>query len=44
MCGLALRAGFSIEKARRLIGYEPRVTLAGGMARVERWCREQRLI
>jgi nucleoside-diphosphate-sugar epimerase len=41
---LARPGGYSIEKARRLVGYEPRVKLADGMAGVEKWCREQRLI
>ncbi|HST70348.1 MAG TPA: NAD-dependent epimerase/dehydratase family protein [Solirubrobacterales bacterium] len=38
------RGTYSIEKARRELGYEPRVDLAEGMARTERWLREQRLI
>lgn len=38
------KAGYSIEKARRSLGYEPAVGLEEGMARTERWLREQRLI
>lgn len=38
------RAGYSIEKARRSLGYQPAVSLAEGMDRTERWLREQRLI
>jgi hypothetical protein len=30
---------FSIEKARKLLGYEPRVRFADGMKRVEQWLR-----
>lgn len=30
---------YSIEKARRLIGFEPRVELADGLARTEAWLR-----
>jgi nucleoside-diphosphate-sugar epimerase len=33
----------SMEKARRLLGYAPRVDLAEGMRRTEAWLREQRL-
>jgi nucleoside-diphosphate-sugar epimerase len=32
---------FSIAKAQRLLGYAPRVDLAEGMRRTERWLREQ---
>jgi nucleoside-diphosphate-sugar epimerase len=35
---------YSIEKARRLLGYEPRVGLDEGMRRTEAWLREQRLL
>lgn len=31
---------FSIEKARRLLGYEPKVSLEEGMRRTEAWLRE----
>jgi nucleoside-diphosphate-sugar epimerase len=30
---------FSIEKARKVLGYEPRVQFAEGMRRVEQWLR-----
>ena len=40
-----LRTGtYSIAKARRLLGYDPQVDVAEGMARTERWLREQRLV
>lgn len=43
--GLFSRPGtYSIEKARRLLGYEPQVDLAEGMRRTEAWVREQGLI
>lgn len=32
---------YSIDKARRVLGYEPKVDLAEGMARIERWLAEQ---
>jgi nucleoside-diphosphate-sugar epimerase len=35
---------YSIAKARRLLGYEPRVDLADGMARTETWLRAEALI
>lgn len=38
------RGTYSIEKARRVLGYEPRVDLAEGMRRTEAWLREQQLI
>jgi nucleoside-diphosphate-sugar epimerase len=38
------RGTYSIEKAHRELGYEPRVDLAEGMARTERWLREEGLI
>jgi len=38
---LCVRSAVSIDKARRLIGYAPRVGLAEGMARTEAWLREQ---
>ena len=41
---LARTAGYSIAKARSTLGYEPAVNLATGMARVEAWCRERKLI
>jgi nucleoside-diphosphate-sugar epimerase len=41
---LARPATYSIEKARRLVGYAPRVDLAEGMRRTEVWVREQGLV
>ena len=32
------------EKARRLLGYEPRIDLAEGMRRTEAWLREEGLV
>lgn len=40
-----LRTGtYSIAKARRVLGYDPQVDLAEGMARTERWLRAEGLI
>lgn len=39
-----LDRAFSIDKARRLLGYEPRVDLAEGLHRTAQWYREQALI
>ena len=44
MAMLDRQAGYSITKARHLLGYSPGVALAEGMGRTERWLREQRLI
>jgi nucleoside-diphosphate-sugar epimerase len=44
MLYLARPGGYSIEKARRLLGYEPKVDLDEGMRRTEAWLREQRLL
>ncbi|MEI6621463.1 MAG: NAD(P)-dependent oxidoreductase [Actinomycetes bacterium] len=41
---LARQGTFSIEKARRLLGYEPRVSFAEGMARVQAWAHEEGVI
>jgi nucleoside-diphosphate-sugar epimerase len=41
---LARRGGYSIEKARRLLGYEPQIDLDEGMRRTESWLHEQRLL
>jgi nucleoside-diphosphate-sugar epimerase len=42
---LAKRGGaYSIEKARRVLGYEPKVTLEEGMRRCEEWLRAERLL
>ena len=38
------RGGFSIEKARSLLGYEPIVTFDEGMRRCEEWARAEGLI
>jgi nucleoside-diphosphate-sugar epimerase len=35
---------YSIEKARRVLGYEPAVDLAEGMGRTEAWLREQDML
>jgi len=35
---------YSIEKARRELGYEPQVDLAEGMARTERWLRDEGML
>lgn len=40
----ARRGGYSIAKARLLLGYEPAVSLPEGMARTEAWLRQERLI
>ena len=43
--GLMSRAGtYSIEKARRLLGYAPQVDLATGMQRSEAWARSSGLL
>jgi nucleoside-diphosphate-sugar epimerase len=43
--GLMSRPGtYSIEKARRLLGFEPKVDLAEGMRRSEAWARSTGLI
>jgi nucleoside-diphosphate-sugar epimerase len=41
---LARPATYSIEKARRLLGYAPAVDLAEGMRRSEAWVREKGLV
>lgn len=41
---LTRRGTYSIEKARRELGYQPRVGLAEEMAITEKWLREQRLV
>ena len=41
---LAKRGGYSIEKARRMLGYEPKVDLAEGMRRCEEWLRAEGLV
>src|SRR4051794_7256321 len=41
---LAKRGGYSIEKARRVLGYEPKVSLEEGMRRCEEWLRGERML
>jgi nucleoside-diphosphate-sugar epimerase len=41
---LARQGTYSIEKARRVLGYEPRVSLDEGMRRTEAWLRERSLV
>jgi nucleoside-diphosphate-sugar epimerase len=41
---LARRGTYSIEKARQVLGYAPRIGLNEGFDRTARWLREQRLI
>jgi nucleoside-diphosphate-sugar epimerase len=41
---LAKRGGYSIEKARRVLGYEPAVDLTEGMRRCEEWLRSEGLL
>lgn len=41
---LARTGTYSIEKARRILGYEPKVDLADGMQRTERWLDDQGLL
>jgi len=40
---LSRKAGYSIEKADRLLGYRPEVDLAEGMRRTELWARDKGL-
>jgi nucleoside-diphosphate-sugar epimerase len=41
---LTKRGAYSIEKARRVLGYEPKVSLEEGMRRCEEWLRSEGLI
>jgi nucleoside-diphosphate-sugar epimerase len=41
---LSRRGTYSIEKARRLLGFEPKVDLAEGMRRSEAWVRSSGLV
>ena len=41
---LARRGTYSIDKARRVLGYAPRVSLAEGMARTEAWLRAEGML
>jgi len=40
---LARRGTYSIDKARRLLGYEPKVDLDEGMRRTEQWLTDRGL-
>lgn len=40
---LATRSWFSIEKAKRVLGWQPEVSLEEGMKRCEEWAREKRM-
>ena len=41
---IAKRGGYSIEKARRVLGYEPKVGLEEGMRRCGEWLRSEGLV
>lgn len=41
---LARKNGYSIEKARRVLGYEPAVSFEEGLRRTEEWLRSENLI
>lgn len=41
---LARRGTYSIEKARRVLGYEPRIGLEDGMERTEAWLKAEGLL
>ena len=41
---LTKRGGYSIEKARRVLGYEPKVGLEEGMRRCEEWLRSEGVV
>ena len=41
---VAKRGGYSIEKARRVLGYEPKIDLQEGMRRCEQWLRSEGLL
>lgn len=41
---LTKRGRYSIDKARKLLGYEPKVDLAEGMRRCEEWLRSEGLV
>lgn len=41
---LAREGTYSIERARRVLGYDPKVALEEGLARTESWLRDQGLI
>ena len=44
MLMLSKEHGVSIDKARRLLGYEPKVDVAEGLRRTEAWLRAEGLI
>ena len=41
---LAKRGVISIDKARRVLGYEPKVSLEEGMRRCEEWLRAEGML
>ena len=41
---LSRKTGYSIEKARLQLGYEPQVDLEEGMRRTQQWAKEQGLL
>ena len=41
---LALTHSTSNEKAKRLLGYEPQVSLQEGMKKTIQWCKENELL
>jgi nucleoside-diphosphate-sugar epimerase len=41
---LSRKGSYSIEKARRVLGFEPRIDLDEGLARSEAWAREAGLL
>ena len=41
---IAKRGSYSIEKARRILGYEPKVDLEEGMRRCEEWLRAEGIL
>ena len=41
---IAKRGGYSIEKARRVLGYEPKIGLEEGMRRCEEWLRAEGML
>lgn len=41
---LARQAGYSIQKAKQQLGYQPRIDLAQGMQQTEQWLRAEKII
>jgi nucleoside-diphosphate-sugar epimerase len=41
---VARKGGYSIEKARQRLGYEPAIDLAEGMRRAEAWMRSNDIL